>query len=268
MSKVLQEIADYIVIRDLNYIAKENRIYSYESDTDSIVRATWNYYSPAELRRVLNATLGLDCTNPELLGQFQELGRVYERTGNSEQESRAGVFNLAYNPPLTKQEYMIDAILKRLKDTGKGSFIYMEVRSIYKRSCELLGIREMKAQYANFCTKRFCRFHRLRLREYQDRPFITVLKGQSFNPYRFRANGTKVRAITTLQRLDTPSRKIRVDKVFRMNEEYKEALARSVTDYIGLRMADLPQATTIAARRYLKTVEEGYEKQKGFAKEK
>ena len=267
---VLDLVGEYITTYDLNYVAKENRIYSYESDTDSTYRAKWKSSTPIELRRILSTMKGLKVSLDELIHVFQELGRVYERTADSEQETRSGVFNLALHPCLTKQELVIDTVIRRLNNTGTSIFLFMQVRKLYLEVFKLLEIDAAEPYYANWITRRFCRYHKFRLREYQDRPYLHLQGAEpdeKYDKYRFKRDGVKRRPYSLLQRLDSPNRKVLPKDTYKMEKEYMQQIAKSVVNIIQIKHKDLPSLVTLGKRRRLMRMQTRHNNLSSFKKE-
>lgn len=127
---------NYIEEKKCSYLAKEDQVVYYSSDTGRVSDAKWHKMTLSQTHRIIQSmytsySFGAD----KLLQAFQELGEVYERGVKSRHKVRSGLFNYHER---SNNNIMDDVLTRMLEILLSKDYFCVRMSSIHSLASEII----------------------------------------------------------------------------------------------------------------------------------
>ncbi len=118
----------YIEAKNCSYLAKEDQVVYYSSDTGRLKDFKWHKMTLAQTHRIIQSMYSSKPFNINyLLQAFQELGKVYERGITSIDKTEEGLFNYYENSDQDILDRVLDSLVSNLL---KNDYIAVLIRDL------------------------------------------------------------------------------------------------------------------------------------------
>ena len=141
--KMVDLCVGWITERNAVYLAKEDLITYYTSDTGLASDYRWVKLSLAEAKRIIHVTLLDGVTQMDsshLLRAFQEEARVYEYGVSTPRQTKPTIFNFMLNAETSMGDALGNMIAEELLASNYTAVKYMDVRYILASTALRLGL--------------------------------------------------------------------------------------------------------------------------------
>lgn len=126
--------------RDASYLCKEDKVVWFASITGREVDKDWQELNLAQLHRVLRHTLNDEITTKDIIGAFQELGKLYEMGTNSPFRTPEYVFNYSDNSPLDMVEVLIRELSVMIEASGIKGIRIVDINKCFDKICVIAQV--------------------------------------------------------------------------------------------------------------------------------
>ena len=156
MESVLQAIDKWVTEKDAYYLAKEDQVVWYASDTGGKTDYKWHRMTLTEVRRVITVTMLSSKTvwSTELIVQiFQERMGVFEYAISSTRKTRPGVFNYLKQGGIRMEDTVYNMLATELLQRGYTALLYSDITNMANRTLTLLGTGVSPAEHSRLMFK-------------------------------------------------------------------------------------------------------------------
>lgn len=130
--KVIDTCKKYIENKGCSYLAKEDQVVYYSSDTGRISDFKWHKMTLTQTHRIIQSIYSSEAFSiTYLLRAFQELDRVYERGVSSNHQVSEGLFNYYENSDQNILDKVLHSLVSNLLKNDYKAVLLRDINCIF-----------------------------------------------------------------------------------------------------------------------------------------